>query len=219
MNAFKKVLATVATIGLIMTSSLASAVPFTVTAASFTPAGGYGIDSSLVEFFGGDKLDVRFSTSNFVAQSFSLNTVGASKVFNFGTVDFEESYINRTETNDLGVTAKLNFTNPLGTLSSIFTNGKASVGPASGPLVDFKLDWDPINVDFGAGGKFKIDLADLSFTGIGSKVQTATITLLALPSTGGGSTSVPEPTTVALLGLGLLGFAASRRKAAKSKAA
>ena len=36
---------------------------------------------------------------------------------------------------------------------------------------------------------------------------------------GGGGNSVPEPTTVALIGLGLLGFAASRRKEKSAKAA
>jgi hypothetical protein len=76
-----------------------------------------------------------------------------------------------------------------------------------------------MTVDFDNGGQFRIDLADLSFTGNGSKTQTATITLLALPGAGGGSNAVPEPATATLLGLGLLGFAASRRKAAKNQAA
>ena len=64
MNAAKKALAVVATAGLLMASSMASAVPFTVTSASFTPAGGYGIDSIAAEIlFGGSKLELRLKVN------------------------------------------------------------------------------------------------------------------------------------------------------------
>ena len=219
MNAFKKVMATVATAGLLMASSMASAVPFTITAASFTPGSGYGIDTGFAEIVGGAKLDVRFSPSSFAPETFTLDSVGSSKSFTYGTVNFREFFISSNETNNLGVTASLDFTSPLDTLSTIKANGTAVVGFALGRLVDYRLDWAPITVDFGSGGRFVIDLADLSFTGIGSKTQNATITLIDLPGAGGGSTAVPEPSTVTLFGLGLLGFAASRRKAARKRAA
>jgi hypothetical protein len=63
-------------------------------------------------------------------------------------------------------------------------------------------------VDFGIGGKLSIDLNDLSFISTGTQNLIGTVTLVS-------AAQVPEPTTVALLGLGLLGFAASRRKSAK----
>jgi hypothetical protein len=48
-------------------------------------------------------------------------------------------------------------------------------------------------------------------------VRTVSLSLTApLPPPGPGPSPIPEPASIALMGLGLFGFAASRRKAAKS---
>jgi hypothetical protein len=96
--------------------------------------------------------------------------------------------------------------------------GSAVVGKMNpDPAVDFKLDWSPVFIDFGVGGKFSISLNDLEFTGRDEMTQIATIKLLSLPTSStrlapppGGS--VPESGTIGLFALGFAGIGAARRR-------
>lgn len=194
-------------------STAALATPFQITTASFQHQGGYGID---LKEKSETLLDVRFSTAGtFTPQTFALNAVNQFHTFNFGSIDFQEpnsmNGITSNEQDLLGVTAKLTFTDPTNSVQSIFATGTATAGPVNDPGIDYSIVWNPVSVAFGNGGLFDISFARLDFTGAGSKVQTATITLRSIPQQV-PSNDVPEPTSIALLGLGLAAFAGVRRK-------
>lgn len=222
MNTFKKIFAVAATVGLMAIAPLASALTISVSNPSFTVGSGYGTSSNNTT--NNNLLDVLFTNGAAAAQSLVLTTPGQPVAFNFGTVNFSETNIGSGETNDLGMTALLNLVDPLGVLHGLQLTGTGTaftgnvddrstffgIPYGTDSTVDYTLTWAPATFSYGNGGKLSVDLNDLSFVRNGSLNLGGTVTLVS-------ASQVPEPTTVALLGLGLLGFAASRRKSAKSK--
>jgi hypothetical protein len=212
MKAMSKVVLSAA---LFAAAQFASATPFTVTGASFTPGSGYGTESYGSELDGGQKLDVVFSSTGFTTQNFNLSTVGSSTSFKVGTVNFREDDawffifghgIDGGETDNLGVSLALNFTNPSSALNTILANGSATLGLIGDNAVDYHLNWNPVTANFGNGGQYSITLNSLNFQDVGTKDLYATVTL---------THAVPEPGSLALLGLGLVGAGFMRRRQVK----
>jgi len=214
MNALKKAALAAC---LFAATSIASATVFTVSGSSVTPGGGYGIDAN--EGNTATLLDVRFSNAGFSMQTFDLSAAGqSSNIFTIGSVHFLESNnsqgIRTNERDDLGVTWALDFTAPGVGTNSIVAVGNAILGSIQDSAVDYTLTWSPIFVNFGTTGRYQIDLFDLAFSTVPSSPQNqlARVTLLDIDEP---AADVPEPGSLGLLGIGLLGAGFMRRRLSK----
>jgi hypothetical protein len=195
----------------------ASATAFSVTGAVLTPGAGYGIDSSEQQNANNTPtlLDVRFSTAGFGTQNFNLITVGDFYSFNVGTVSFQEPNdsqgIRTAETDSLGVSLALNFAAPGAVTNTLIANGAAVIGSVTDTAIDYTLTWSPVTAAFGTNGLYTISFATLAFDGVSTQNLVGRVTLTSAAT----ATNVPEPGSVALLSIGLLGAGVLRRRTMK----
>jgi hypothetical protein len=215
-------LGTVAALLLLVSSVQAAPVSFDISSATLAPGTGYGSDArsnGQDGENGGTLLGVQFS-SVFAAQHFVWSSVVQSFSFDVARVRFYEPDTGRggnrgikatEEQNDLALIAAFGLTGPVVATPSLTAIVATAPGGLADEEVDYSIAWNPLELDFGQGGRYRFSLNSLSFTNTNSE-QTLRATVELLASPGLRVAAVPEPGSFALVGVALAGAGFVRRK-------